>query len=91
MRSRKPEVEGLVDLDKTITESFPSWSTLKPIEQSEMKKNIKSFKGNVPLYENKDDCLRCVDKDCKFLNSDVSTIFPTTVATCPVCGVVDES
>jgi len=73
---------------------FPHWNSLNEEEKKEMIKNIKGIKvgtKSVPEYVNVQDVLPCIDKNCKFVESNERTVFPSTVFTCPVCGKVDKS
>jgi len=84
-RSRRESVE--IDFN----EKFPYWNKLNATEQSEMKKAVKEFNGNIPVYVNPNDVLPCVDMNCTYPGTKEQTKFPSTVFTCPVCGMEDKS
>lgn len=87
----KREIRKQSDDEMDYTQFFPEWNKLSDIEKEQMKINIESFDGNVPQYKNSKETAPCIDPNCKYKYSELSTFFPLTVRTCPVCGKVDTS
>jgi hypothetical protein len=73
--------------------NFPKWDVLSSAEKKEYLNWIEKFDGKVPVYKSDSDPnnapLPCPNKDCRFVDSEVTTTFPVTIFTCAVCGVKD--
>lgn len=67
---------------------FPSYDKLSDEEKASLKNAFSGMQGGIPTFNsNEGELLGCKDEKCKFPNSEVDTIFPESIFTCPVCGI----
>jgi len=67
---------------------FPSYDKLSDEEKASLLNALSEIKDGIPLFNNKEgELLGCKDEKCKFPNSEIDTIFPESIFTCPVCGI----
>jgi hypothetical protein len=91
-RQKAPEE---VKTEKSIEDlcklNFPNFDKLSDKEKKNLVDSIKTFGNKVPAYINVQDALPCSKEGCTYVDSNIQTLFPSSVFTCPVCGTVDES
>ena len=75
----------------SFANAFPSLDSLTETEQNEMKKAVKGFNGNVPIYNDGVKVYPCVKEGCVYVGTEQQAKYPDSVVRCPVCGTVDPS
>lgn len=78
-------------IEDLCKENFPKWESVPKSEQQEFLDQIERFEGKVPIYKKPNEALPCMDAKCKFVDSDIRTVFPNSIFNCPICGIKDTS
>jgi hypothetical protein len=88
-REEKSEQEE-VDFEKVLS-MLPNWDKLSELDKEDIKNGIEDIEGFVIRYKSDVKPVPCDDANCKFPESEIGTMLPSTVINCPVCGMKFET